>query len=75
MIFQWLTLDLIFRQQIKTSVKSQIPPLLYEKPEMYKPKNLHRYKNNDFIDFEQRRFEDQRFSPVFVDTRVNAYSS
>ena len=38
-------------------VKSQIPPLLYEKPEMYKPKNLHRYKNNDFIDFEQRNLK------------------
>ena len=56
-------------------IRSQIPPLLHEKPEMYKPKNLLKYKNNGVIDHQRRRFEDQGFSPVFVDTRVNAYSS
>ena len=56
-------------------VRSQIPPLLYEKPDMYKPKNLLRYKNNDVIEQTIQRFEDERTSPLFVDTRVNAYSS
>ena len=56
-------------------VRSQIPPLLYEKPDMYKPKNLLRYKNNDVVDKTRLQFEDERTSPLFVDTRVNAYSS